>query len=126
MNVTGAHAAGLAIERVVKRRALPLVGYEPVQRASYFALSLAPGLDLWGVDRQLRQVNFQQRRFFWERRNAAPAQSLLLCLPDPLRAYLDPNPPGIAMLRALELDPGRDPMLCLAGDTHHYERWQMG
>ncbi|HEY3594193.1 MAG TPA: hypothetical protein VGL13_09965, partial [Polyangiaceae bacterium] len=76
---------------VVKRRALPLFGYEPVQRASYFALALAPGLDLWGVDRQLRQVNFQQRRFFWERRTKEPTRALVLCLPDPIRAYLRPN-----------------------------------
>ena len=33
---------------------------------------------------------------------------------------------ALAMLRALDLDPERDPMLCIAGDTHHYERWQMG
>jgi hypothetical protein len=113
-------------KHLVKRRALPLVGYEPVQRASYFALSLAPGLDLWGVDRQLRQINFQQRRFFWDRRSEAPSQALLLCLPDPLRAYLDPNSSGMGMLRALGLNPSREPMLCIAGDTHHYERWQIG
>jgi len=113
-------------KHVVKRRALPIVGYEPVQRASYFALAIAPGVDLWGVDRQLRQINFQQRRFFWDRRSAAPSQSLLLCLPDPLRVYLEPSSNGGAMLRALNLDPHRDPMLCVAGDSHHYERWQMG
>jgi hypothetical protein len=111
---------------VVKRRALPLVGYEPVQRASYFALTLAPGLDLWGVDRQLRQVNFQQRRFFWDQRTRAPDHALLLCLPDPLRAYFTANPPGTDMMQALALSPNRDPMLCLAGDVHHYERWHMG
>src|SRR5262245_52605557 len=87
-------------KHIVKRRALPLVGYEPVQRASYFALSLAPGIDLWGVDRQLRQINFQQRRFFWDRRSAAPGQSLLLCLPDPLHDYLEPSHTGRGMLRA--------------------------
>jgi hypothetical protein len=113
-------------KHVVKRRALPLFGYEPVQRASYFALALAPRLDLWGVDRQLRQVNFQQRRFFWERRTLEPTRSLLLCLPDPILAYLRPNRVGTAMLKALELDPMRDPMLCVAGDVHHYERWHFG
>jgi len=113
-------------KHVVKRRALPLVGYEPMQRASYFALALAPGIDLWGVDRQLRQVNFQQRRFFWERRSGAASHSLLLCLPDPLHAYFEPTVPGREMLSALGLDPERDPMLCLAGDVHHYERWHLG
>jgi hypothetical protein len=113
-------------KHIVKRRALPLVGYEPVQRASYFALALAPGIDWWGVDRQLRQINFQQRRFFWDRRSAAPSHSLLLCLPDPLYLYLKPSLVGAEMLQALDLDPAFDPMLCLAGDVHHYERWKMG
>jgi hypothetical protein len=113
-------------KHVVKRRALPLVGYEPVQRASYFALALAPGIDLWGVDRQLRQINFQQRRFFWDRRSAAPSNSLLLILPDPLYLYLQPSPIGAEMLQGLDLDPAYDPMLCLAGDVHHYERWRTG
>jgi hypothetical protein len=113
-------------KHVVKRRALPLIGYEPVQRASYFAFALGPGIDLWGVDRQLRQVNFQQRRFFFDRRSAASDQSLLLCLPDPLYDYLDTSHTGRGMLRALNLDPARDPMLCIAGDVHHYERWQIG
>ena len=113
-------------KHIVKRRALPLVGYEPVQRASYFALALAPGIDLWGADRQLRQINFQQRRFFWDRRSDAPAHSLLLCLPDPLFLYLQPSQVGAEMLQALDLDPVYDPMLCLAGDVHHYERWKIG
>jgi hypothetical protein len=73
-------------KHLVKRRALPLFGYEPVQRASYFALSLAPGLDLWGVDRQLRQVNFQQRRFFWERRDQEPTRALIFACADPALA----------------------------------------
>ena len=113
-------------KHIVKRRALPLVGYEPVQRASYFALALCPGIDLWGVDRQLRQINFQQRRFFWDRRSAAPSHSLLLILPDPLYLYLKPSPIGAEMLQGLDLDPAFDPMLCLAGDVHHYERWKTG
>jgi hypothetical protein len=113
-------------KHIVKRRALPLVGYEPVQRASYFALGLAPGVDLWGVDRQLRQINFQQRRFFWDRRGDALSHSLLLCLPDPLFLYLEPSSVGTEMLQALDLDPSQDPMLCIAGDVHHYERWKMG
>jgi hypothetical protein len=33
---------------------------------------------------------------------------------------------GTAMLQALDLDPIHDPMLCVAGDVHHYERWHFG
>ncbi|MEQ9320718.1 MAG: hypothetical protein RIF41_16245, partial [Polyangiaceae bacterium] len=49
---------------VAKRPTLPLFGYDTVQQCSYWLLALAPRLDLWGVDRQLRAVNHGQRRFF--------------------------------------------------------------
>src|SRR5262249_12353610 len=49
---------------VGKRSVLPLEGYTPVQSASYWALRLAPGLDLWGPDRQLRFVDFRQQTYF--------------------------------------------------------------
>ncbi|MET0591640.1 MAG: hypothetical protein ABW133_03000, partial [Polyangiaceae bacterium] len=65
-------------------------------------------------------------RFFWDRRGEAPSHSLLLCLPDPLYLYLDPSPVGTEMLQGLNLDPALDPMLCIAGDVHHSERWTMG
>jgi hypothetical protein len=38
---------------------LTLAGYTAVQEASYWALALAPGLDLWGIDRQLRTADFR-------------------------------------------------------------------
>ena len=104
------------------------IGYEPLQRASYFAFSLAPGLDLWGADRQLRQINFQQRRFFWDRRSAAPvavAPPLLARSAAPLpRSKSRSASPCCERSTSTPL---RDPMLCLAGDVHHhYERWEMG
>src|SRR5262249_54143220 len=46
---------------------LALAGYTAVQEASYWAMALAPGLDLWGVDRQLRTADFRQRVFFAQR-----------------------------------------------------------
>jgi hypothetical protein len=112
-------------KHLVKRRTLPLIDYEPLQRASYFALTLAPDLDLWGADRQLRQVNFQQRRFFAERRRERPHQRLILCLPEPVRAWNEPSPVALEAIAALDVDP-KEPLLCLAGDTHHYERWHSG
>jgi hypothetical protein len=113
-------------KHIVKRRTLPLVNYEPLQRASYFALSLAPDLDLWGADRQLRQVNFQQRRFFSDRRHEQPGRHLVLCLPEPLRAYNEPSSVAHGAVTSLNLDPSTEPVLCLAGDLHHYERWHSG
>jgi hypothetical protein len=113
-------------KHLVKRRTLPLVDYEPVQRASYFALALAPGLDLWGADRQLRQINFQQRRFFAERRRMAPSQRLVLCLPEPLRSWNEASSVATEAIAALDVDHHNEPVLCLAGDVHHYERWHSG
>ena len=89
------------------------------------ARARAPASTYGGSNRQLKQINFQQRRFFWERRNAAPTHTLLLCLPNPLRAYLQSMSTGTAMMHALGLDPLREPMLW-GGRRSHYERSQMG
>ena len=67
-------AAILGGSTVRKAGRLGLAGYRAVQEASYWALPLAPGLDLWGVDRQLRSADFRQRVFFAQRRaEARPA-----------------------------------------------------
>ncbi len=109
---------------VVKRPALALEGYEPVQSASYWSLRLAPSLDLWGVDRQLRNVDFRQRGYFGELRDAD--RGVMLCLADPVHAFLAPNPSGVGVLDALDLSLERDGLLVLTGDTHHYCRQRFG
>src|SRR5262249_14584597 len=55
---------------------LAIRGYIAVQEASYWAFPLAPGLDLWGVDRQLRDTDFRQRIFFARRRAEASAHKV--------------------------------------------------
>lgn len=109
---------------VAKRAALALVGYHPVQTASYFAVRLAPKLDLWGIDRQLRNVDFQQRGFFAEQRSEG--HGIVLCLADPAYAFLEPNPTGMSALRSIDLDVERDGIFVLTGDTHHYCRQSFG
>lgn len=109
---------------VSKRSCLPLAGYVPVQDASYFALRLAPSLDLWGADRQLRAVDFEQRAFFASQRE--PGRGLLLCVADPAQAFLEPNPAGQHILEALDLRLEDDGPLVLTGDTHQYCREQFG
>ncbi|WP_282417298.1 hypothetical protein [Polyangium sp. 15x6] len=109
---------------VSKRSTLPLDGYVPVQDASYFALRLAPGLDLWGADRQLRAVDFEQRAFFASLRTEN--RGLLLTLADPAYAFLEPNPAGQHIVDALDLRLEDDAVLVLTGDTHHYCREQIG
>lgn len=109
---------------VVKRAALALTGYTPVQSASYWAFRVAPDVDLWGIDRQLRLVDFAQRGYFAEERD--PSRALVLCVADPPYAFLEPNPAGQQTLEALDLTIKGDGLLVLTGDTHHYCRQTFG
>ena len=111
---------------VVKRAALALTGYTPVQDASYWSFQVAPGIDMWGIDRQLRLVDFQQRAFFAEEREQDPSRALVMCMADPPYAFLEPNPHGQRALQALDLTIRDDGLLVLTGDTHHYCRQSFG
>jgi hypothetical protein len=112
---------------IARRRRLKLAGYEPVQEASFWALPLAEGLDLWGVDRQLGRLDYRQRGYFRARR-AATGEDQRVCFvaPDPALAYGDPWEHGQAMLSASGLSLERDPVLYLCGDMHQYERRAVG
>jgi hypothetical protein len=113
--------------RKVKRLSrLWLIGYRAVQEASYWVLPLAPGLDLWGVDRHLRTLDFRQRLFFDERRVSQPDARRILVSPDPAIAMGEPNTPGEKILKACGLSLKSDPTCYLTGDSHHYERRQVG
>jgi len=114
---------GVGIKR---RRRLVLRGYVPVQEASYFALPLAPGLDMFGGDRQLGRVDFRQRSFFSQWRKAHPERAVLFVAGDPVMAYGVRNDPGARMLAASKLSLERDRVLFIAGDFHHYERRRVG
>ncbi len=113
-------------KRVFKRSALPIRGYTPVQSASYWALKVAPDLDLWGPDRQLYDVDDRQRMYFARERDEAEPQGVVLCMADPPYAFLEPYPPGMRILDALDLDLERDRVLALTGDIHHYCRIPFG
>ena len=114
---------GVALKR---RRRLSLKGYEPVQEASYFAMALAPGLEMWGCDRQLGRVDFRQRAFFKSRRADHLDDRIMFISADPAIAYGLRNDPGARMLAACTLDFEHDKVLYLTGDFHHYERRKMG
>lgn len=113
---------GIGIRR---RRRLVLRGYVPVQEASYFAMPLAPGLDLFGADRQLGRVDFRQRSYFTKWRKKHPDRAVLFVAGDPASAYGVRNDPGARMLSACRLSLERDRVLFIAGDFHHYERRRM-
>ncbi len=110
--------------QVRRPRRLALVGYEPVQDASYWSLPLAPGLEAWGVDRQLGRLDYRQRLYFGERRKAEPGGRVLFIAPDPALAFGERHPPGQRMLAACRLTLERDRVMYLTGDVHHYERRQ--
>ena len=105
---------------------LALAGYTAVQEASYWALALAPGLDLWGVDRQLRATDFRQRVFFAQRRADAQPHKFVFVAPDPALAYGEPNEPGMKILESCDFSLDSDKLLYLTGDAHHYERQAVG
>lgn len=116
----------VAGEKIRRPRRLALSGYDPVQDASYWALPLAPGLEVWGVDRQLGRLDYRQRLFFADRRRAAPSGRLLFVAPDPALAFGEKHLPGQRMLSACRLSLERDAVLYLTGDMHHYERRSPG
>jgi hypothetical protein len=119
-------AAIFAGSTVRKAHRLVLEGYLAVQEASFWALPLAPGLDLWGVDRQLRSADFRQRVFFAQRGAEARSPRKLLVAPDPALAYGEPNEPGVEILKACHLSLETDRILYLTADVHHYERQAVG
>jgi hypothetical protein len=109
-----------------KRRRLVLRGYVPLQEASYFALPLAPGLDLFGVDRQLGQLDFRQRAYFKRRRKEHPDHAVFFLSADPALAYGERNDPGARALSASRLSMEKDRVFFISGDFHHYERRTVG
>ncbi len=109
-------------DQVKKPTALALAGYLAVQRASYFRFPLAPGIDLFGVDRQLKRIDVRQQAYF----AIAGAPARIVVMPDPARAWGERRPNGNATLESLGIEMERDPTLLLAGDIHHYERSHEG
>jgi hypothetical protein len=109
--------------KVDRLRRLTLEGYEALQESSYWALPLAPGLDLWGVDRQLGRLDYRQRAYFQARRRTIGEHAgIWFVAPDPAIAFGEEWPFGDRMLRACRLSLERDRVLYQCGDLHHYER----
>jgi hypothetical protein len=107
---------------VKRAKRLQLTGYEPVQESSYWVLPLTRGVDLWGVDRQLGNLDYRQRRYFQRRRRAEPDRAIVFVAPDPALGFGEPWDPGQRMLRACRLSLASDRIFYLTGDLHHYER----
>jgi hypothetical protein len=105
---------------------LVLAGYTPVQNASYFALTLAPHLELLGVDRQLTAIDSHQQQFLGDHHRSRPDSAVLLLLPDPVYHFGVPSKTGTLMIENLHLDLATRETFILSGDIHHYERIAQG
>ena len=110
--------------KVDKPQALVLAGYVPVQNASYFVLPLTSGIHLFGIDRQLKDIDSRQCRFHLDWKQRHPQVCPWVLLPDPLYQFGVPSRTGTAMVEALALDFESRPHFLLSGDVHHYERLQ--
>ena len=108
--------------KVDKPKALVLSGYAPVQNASYFILPLAPGIHLYGLDRQLKLIDSRQKHFFVEWLREHPEAAPWVLLPDPLFRFGAPSRTGTAMIQTLGFDFHARPHFLLSGDVHHYAR----
>lgn len=108
--------------QIEKPKTLDLLGYAPMQSASYFALPMAPGITILAVDRQLKQIDSRQQQYFlnWLNRNLAISPWVIL--PDPVFRFGRQGVTGPGMIRALGLNLGSRPHLVLSGDIHHYCR----
>src|SRR5262245_29001089 len=112
--------------RVEKPEALVMSGYTTVQNASYFALPLAPALDLLAVDRQITTTDSRQNEFLGDYYQACPASATLALLPDPVYQFGEPSKSGTQMVESLHLDLENRETFVLTGDIHHYERIERG
>lgn len=121
------HYAAWAVEfvrggQVDKPKTLDLIGYAPVQGASYFALPVAPGVVMLAVDRQLKSLDYRQQQHFLQFLNQHLAVAPWIVLPDPQCHFGEPSPTGVKMLEALGLNLKGRSHLVLSGDIHHYRR----
>jgi hypothetical protein len=108
--------------KIEKPKALVLSGYTPVQNASYFALPLAPNIELLAVDRQLTTTDSRQTEFLRDYYEARPDAATFAVLPDPVYAFGDASKTGTQMVESLHLDFVSRDTFILSGDIHHYER----
>jgi hypothetical protein len=107
---------------IEKPKALVLLGYTPVQNASYFALPLAPNIELLAVDRQLTTTDSRQTEFLRDYYEARSDAATFAVLPDPVYAFGDASKTGTQMVESLHLDFVSRETFILSGDIHHYER----
>ncbi len=115
-----------------RRQQLHLGGWRAYQHRSYFALQLTESWWIWGVDAQLvNAVDQSQKDYFAAVARAMPEGArIILCGPEPGWVYPDrQGAKAFAVLDsiariAVERRPGVTIPLVIAGDSHHYSRYE--
>ncbi|WLG48264.1 metallophosphoesterase [Pseudomonas sp. FP1742] len=118
----------------------PIGGWETRQRTSYYVLQLANGWWIWGLDLQLESlIDRQQKQYFEEMRTRLqPGDRVILCTPEPswvdeaerlaredkALSSIETQTPRFRSLREIEQLLGDHLAVVLAGDSHHYARYQ--
>ncbi len=105
---------------------LAMKGFKANQEASYVALNLPFGWQLWGLDAPAGDMDKRQQLFFAQHARQHPPQRLILATPEPTYVYGDLQAETQTALRTLPLDlvpPRHAVRLDLSGDVHHYERY---
>lgn len=100
--------------------AIPVRGFRAAQEASYFALQLPDGLQIWGIDGQSRShIDTRQREFF---RNQKPERGVVLVTPAPAVANGQRSGFVEDLLAELKIE-RKQVRLWISGNDHHYARY---
>lgn len=119
----------------------PIGGWETRQRTSYYVLQLPNGWWIWGLDLQLESmIDRPQKQYFQEMRaKLQPGDRVILCTPEPswvdeaervareerkALSSIETQTPRFHSLREIEQLLGDHLAVVLAGDSHHYARYQ--
>ncbi|MGW8392441.1 preprotein translocase subunit YajC [Pseudoduganella sp. HUAS MS19] len=119
----------------------PVGGWVTRQRTSYYVLKLPGGWWIWGLDLQLESAIDRPQREYFEQmaKEVGPNDRVVLCTPEPswvdeservkrqsrvaLRS-LETQTPRFRSLSEIEQILGPRLALVLAGDSHHYARYE--
>ncbi len=119
----------------------PIGAWETRQRTGYYVLQLPHGWWIWGLDLQFESMIDRQQKQYFEQMHAKlqPGDRVILCTPEPswvdeaerlareeskALPSIETQTPRFRSLREIEELLGDHLAVVLAGDSHHYARYQ--
>lgn len=119
----------------------PIGNWQTRQHTSYYALKLSVGWWVWGLDLQLESTIDQPQRDYFEQMKTLlqPGDRVIVCTPEPswvdeaervareqqnTLPSIETQAPRFRSLRDIEQLLGTHLALVLAGDSHHYARYE--